>query len=118
MLTQNENVPNGEIWADEQFSRVLNYLTGERIYTNGSLRLVWLGAPYVALYNALVYEKDGGPIWVMHTEEKTGILKGSHRNDKRDIFAAFSHLWLKQDDTASQKWGEILGSMAGDHELW
>ncbi len=118
MLTQKENVPLGEAWADEQFSKVLNYLTGERIYTNGSLRLIWLGAPYVALYSALIYEKDGGPVWVMHTEEKTGLMKGPRTLEVRKVFSAFSHLWLQEDDPVSRKWGDILKSMAQDPDLW
>ena len=118
MLIQNENVPEEEIWADAQFSKVLNYLTEQRVYTNGTLRLAWLGAPHLALYTALIYEKDGGPVWILHTEEKTGLLKAPRSKNCREIFAAFAYLWGKEDDPISQKWAEALKNIVQDPELW
>jgi hypothetical protein len=118
VLTQKETVSVNEEWADLQYHKVLNYLTEERIYTYGSLRLIWLGAPYLALYHGLIYERDGGPIWVLHTIEKTGCLKAPRTRPPREIIKAFSILWKKEEDPVSRKWSKTLTGMALDSDLW
>lgn len=135
MFTQAEQVDTAEIWADLQYHRVLNYLTGSRVYTHGSLRLAWLGAPWLALYTALEYEKDGGPLWVLHTEGLTGYLKDSPKMSPRMIIKKFAVQWLEfstENDFESlpvsvsgeegrdelKKWSSILDSMGADSTLW
>ncbi|MDC7232797.1 MAG: hypothetical protein PQJ58_06170 [Spirochaetales bacterium] len=135
MLTQTEQIDSAEIWADLQYHRVLNYLTGNRVFTHGSLRLVWLGAPWLALYSALEYEKDGGPLWVLHTEGLTGHLYDSPKMSPRMIFNKFAGQWHSFSEAGSlenlpvsaggkegreelKRWSAILKSMASDSQLW
>ena len=138
MLTQIETPAEAEVWADEQFSKVLNFLTGRRIFIHGSLYLVWLGAPYLALYRALEYRKGGGPMWVLHTEDVSGYLYGSPKRSPREVMASFACAWREygaldlsgdlpvmpvsvsgpEGREALGKWSGILESMTEDPELW
>ncbi len=134
MLTQMEQVNTSEIWADLQYHKVLNYLTGNRIYTHGSVRLVWLGAPWLALYSALEYEKGGGPLWILHTEGLTGHIYDSAKMSPRMMIRKFAAQWkeysamedlsglplssLEEGSEELKKWSSILESMASDPVLW
>jgi len=137
MLTGMDQVSTSEIWADLQYHKVLNYLTGKRIFTHGSVRLVWLGAPWLALYSGLQYEQGGGPLWILHTESLTGHIHGSPRETPRIMFQKFAGLWRKYAKEESldtlpvsfsinerdgkeqlQKWSSILDSMGSDPVLW
>jgi len=135
MFTGAEQVSTSEIWADLQYHKVLNYLTGKRIFTHGTVRLVWLGAPWLALYSALQYEKGGGPLWILHTEGLTGHIHDSRKESPRIMFQKFASAWrkyAKEDSLESlpvslngdegkeqlQKWASILDSMGSDPVLW
>jgi hypothetical protein len=135
MLTREEQVSTSEIWADLQYHKVLNYLTGRRIFTHGTVRLVWLGAPWLALYSALEYEQGGGPLWILHTEDITGHLHDSRKENSRSMISKFAKKWLeysKQDNLEGlpistnetegyeqlKKWTTILESMSSDPLLW
>jgi len=139
MLTAADQVSTAEIWADIQYHKVLNYLTSKRIFTHGTVRLVWLGAPWLALYSALQYEKGGGPLWILHTESLTGHIHDSRNESPRNMFQKFASSWRKYSGEESldslpvsingaesgtegkeqlQKWASILESMGSDPVLW
>ncbi len=138
MLTQMESPASAEVWADKQFHKVLNYLTGRRIFIHGSLHLVWLGAPHLALYRALEYRKGGGPLWVLHTEELSGYLYGSPGRPVREVMGSFADAWREygaldlseelpvlpvsisgpQGKALLLKWSDILRRITEDKELW